>query len=177
MIPDSFTSDDLRTLHGTNVRRLMARLDMTFDDVVQATGLDQRTVRSLLHGNTRPHARTLYKLAEGLGVATDVLFQDPYQAGRAAFDRATNPGVAEVMEARPELFEKWSQSDFDELFSRMGVGGQLTESGAVAAAEAINARRELLYQVQVILESSEADLMQAFVELLFRRITTKPKAE
>lgn len=162
---------DLRTLHGANVRRLMARLDMTLDDVVEATGLDQRTVRSILHGITRPHARTLHKLAEGLGVAADELFQDPYQGGQVAFDRATNPAVGEVVEAHPELFARWTQAEFDELFSRMAVGGELTEEGALAAAEAMNARRELMVQVAVILESGEADLMREFVALLFRRVT------
>ncbi len=163
---------DLRTLHGANVRRLMARLDMTQQDVVDASGLDQRTVRSILQGVTRPHAHTLHKLAEGLGVAADELFQDPYQAGQAAFDRATNPAVADVVEARPELFEGWTQADFNELFSRMALGGALTESGVLASAEAMNARRQLLHQVAVILESGEAELMRDFVALLFRRVTT-----
>ena len=87
---------------------------------------DRRTygpVHSLLHGNTRPHARTLHNLAEGLGVETDELFQDVFQSGATDFDRATNPLVAEVIHARPNLFDRWTQADFDELFSRMGVGG------------------------------------------------------
>ena len=41
----------------------------------------------------------------------------------------------------------------------------------MAAAEAIKARRELLYQVAVILESGEADLLSQFVKLLFRPVT------
>ncbi len=162
---------DLRTLHGANVRRLMARLDMTQQDVVDASGLDQRTVRSILQGVTRPHARTLHKLAEGLGVAADELFQDPYQAGQAAFDRATNPAVADVVEARPELFEDWTQADFNELFSRMALGGALTESGVLASVEAMNARHQLLYRVAVILESGEAELMREFVAILYRQVT------
>jgi transcriptional regulator with XRE-family HTH domain len=168
---------DLRTLHGAtlhgiNVRRLMARLDMTQQDVVDATGLDERTVRSILQGVTRPHARTLYKLAEGLGVEADELFQDPYRHGQAAFDRASNPAVAEVIDARPELFADWTAADFDELFSRMACGGELTEAGVAASAEAMNARRQLLHQVAIILESGEAQLMREFVALLYRRVTS-----
>ncbi len=162
---------DLRTLHGANVRRLMARLDMTQQDVVDASGLDQRTVRSILQGVTRPHARTLHKLAEGLGVATDELFQDPYHHVEIAFDRITNPVVGEVVDARPELFGRWTQAEFDELYSRMAVGGELTEAGVLAAAEAMNARRQLMVQVAVILESNEAELMREFVAMLFRRVT------
>ena len=159
------------TLHGANVRRLMARLDMTQQDVVDASGLDERTVRSILQGVTRPHARTLHKLAEGLGVEADELFQDPYRDGQAAFDRATNPAVAAVIDAQPELFADWMAAEFDELFSRMACGGELTESGVVASVEAMNARRQLWRQVSIILESGEAQLMREFVALLYRRVT------
>jgi len=172
MTLSSTFSQDLRTLHGANVRRLMARLDMTLQEVVEATRLDERTVRSLLQGVTRPHARTLHKLARGLGVSTDELFQDPYHAGQSSFDKATNPIVAEVVDAYPDLFARWTQADFEELFSRMAVGGELTASGALTAAKAMNARRELMYQVAVILEGSEADTLREFVALLFRRATS-----
>ena len=176
-MPQSSTlPPDLCTLHGANVRRLMARLNMTQGEVVQATGLDERTVRSMLQGVTRPHARTLHKLADGLGVSTDELFQDPYQTADtglapATFDQATNPIAAEVVDAHPELFEHWAAADFNELFSRMAVGGELTETGTLTVVEAMNERRELMYQVAVVMESSEADLMRDFVKLLFRRVT------
>jgi transcriptional regulator with XRE-family HTH domain len=163
---------DLRILHGANLRRLMARLDMTLAEVVDATGLDERTVRSMLHGDTRPHARTLHKLAEGLGIDTDELFQDPYRTGHWAFDKATNPQVALAIENRPELFADWTDADFAELYSRMAVGGELTEEGALAAATAMNARRELLYQVSVILETGDADVLREFIGILFRRVTS-----
>jgi transcriptional regulator with XRE-family HTH domain len=165
-----------RTLHGANVRRLMARLDLTQADVVTATGLDERTVRSLMRGGSQPHARTLHKFAAGLGVEVDelfhdVLFQDGLD-GAAAFDRATNPAVAEAIKQHPKLFERWSAADFEELFSRVAVGGELTEAGALAAAEAMNGRRKLMQQVALILESGEADILREFVAMLYRRVTT-----
>ena len=162
---------DLRVLHGANIRRLMAKFDMTVQDVVDATGLDERTLRSLLHGNTRPHARTLHKLASGLGVSTDELFQDPFQAGQFEFNSATNPRVAEVIDRYPQLFDDWTTAEFEELFSRMAVGGELTEEGAIAAAKAMNARRELFGQVAVILESKEAEVLRDFIGILYRRAT------
>ena len=223
MPPSPTGRPDLPALHGANVRRLMARLNMTQSDVVRATGLDERTVRSMLRGVTRPQARTLHKLAEGLGVDTDELFQDPYHTGSwqsgswqpgswqsgswqsgswqsggrqsggwqldgsqsgeqasfdlNAFDRATNPIAAEMVDAHPELFENWAAADFSELFSRMAVGGELTEAGTLATAHAMNDRRELMHQVAVILESSEADLMRDFVKLLFDRATTLDRSE
>jgi len=162
---------DCATLHGANVRRLMARLDMTLQDVVEATGLDERTVRSIVQEGSRPHARTLHKLAQGLGVSTDELFQDPYRAGGNSFDAATNPVVSEVIQQHPELFTDWNDAEFAELFSRMAVGGELTEAGALAAAESMNARREVLFQAAVILESSEGDLLREMIALLYRRVT------
>lgn len=165
------TRHDLRTLHGANIRRLMARFNMTLQQVVEATGLDERTVRSMAQGDTRPHARTLHKLAEGLGIDTDELFQDPFGAGNVEFDRATNPQVTQVIERHPEIFADWTDADFAELYSRVAVGGELTEEGALAAALAMNARREVLYQASVILETSEADILREFIGMMFRRVT------
>jgi transcriptional regulator with XRE-family HTH domain len=162
-------------LHGANVRRLMARLGLTQADVVAATGLDERTVRSLMRGDSQPHARTLHKFAAGLGVEVDELFRDDFSldshSAAAAFDRATNPAVAACVERHPELFAHWSAAEFDELFSRVAVGGELTEAGALAAAEAMNERRELWEQVSLLLETSEAELLREFIAMLYRRAT------
>ncbi len=150
----------------------MARLDMTLLEVVEATGLDHRTIRNIVEGVSRPHARTLHKLAEGFGVSTDELFKDPYQAGQALFDRATNPIVADVIGEHPDLFASWTQTDFDELYSRMAVGGELTKEGTLASAKEMNTRQELMYQVAVILESDKANLMREFTAMLFREVTS-----
>lgn len=159
-----------RTLHGANVRRLMARLNMTQAEVVAATGLDERTVRSLMRGASRPHARTLHKFAAGLGVAVDELFHD-VRGPAAAFDRATNPAVTAVVQTHGYVFANWTPAEFDELFSRCAVGGELTEAGALAAAEAMNERRELLLRAAMILESAEAEHLREFIAMLYRRVT------
>jgi hypothetical protein len=51
----------------------------------------------------------------------------------------------------------------------------LTEAGVLAAAETMNAKRHLLRRISVILESSEAELLAEFVELLYRRVTNVPR--
>jgi transcriptional regulator with XRE-family HTH domain len=149
----------------------MARLDLTQAAVVAATGLDERTVRSLMRGASQPHARTLHKFAAGLGVEVDELFHDPHE-GAAAFDRATNPAAAEVVRRHPATFAGWTPAEFDELFSRVAVGGELTDEGALAAAEAMNRRRELQQQVALILETAEAEHLREFIAMLHRRVTT-----
>jgi transcriptional regulator with XRE-family HTH domain len=156
---------------AANVRRLMARDGLTFNDVVEMTGLDERTIRGLVRGASNPHARTLHKFAHGLGVSIDELFQPAGLLARQAFDRATNPLVQSVVQTQAALFDAWSPADFDELYSQFGAGGPLTDEGVAAAAEAINAKRALLRQVCVILESGESELLADFVKLLYRRAT------
>jgi transcriptional regulator with XRE-family HTH domain len=156
---------------ATNLRRLMAREGLTYDDVVAASGLDERTIRGLARGTNNPHARTLHKLAAGLGVVMDELFRPIGFASPREFDRATNGLVEGVVAARPELFTDWTESDFDELYSRFGTGGALAEEGIAAAAEAQNAKRALWTQISVILETGDGELLAQFVEMLYRRVT------
>ncbi len=167
----SSINGDAATVAG-NLRRIMARDDLTFDEVVAATGLDERTLRALAHGNTHPHARTLHKLAQGLGVAIDELFRPATRFSPRRFDRATNSLVERCVAGHGELFVNWLESDFDELYSRFGTGGQLTDEGILVAAQAMNAKRDIWRQVNVILESGEAKLLSGFVELLYCRVTS-----
>jgi transcriptional regulator with XRE-family HTH domain len=168
----SVTNRDAASV-ATNLRRLMARDGLTFDDVVQASGLDERTIRGIVRGRNNPHARTLHKLAAGLGVSIDELFRPIGCRSPRRFDRATNALVENVAIAHPQQFANWTEAEFDELFSRFGTGGQLTEAGVLAAAEAMNAKRDLWRQVSVILESGEAELLAEFIELLYRRVTAR----
>ena len=92
-------------------------------------------------------------------------------AAAAAFDRATKPRVAQIVAGHREAFADWTDAEFAELFSRFGHGGELTETGALAAAEAMNDRRELLAQVALILETHEAEHLREFVAMLHKRIT------
>ena len=158
-----------------NLRRLMARHGLTFEDVVAATELDERTLRSLIRGRTNPHARTLNKLATGLGIEIDDLFQPAGRHSPRQFDQTTNSLIKGVVADNCELFASWADADFDELYSRFGTGGQLTEEGVLAAAHAMNAKRDILRQVSILLESGEATLLAEFVELLYRRATAAPK--
>ena len=74
---------------ATNLRRLMARLGLTLEALSERTDLDERTLKGILSGqSSRPHARTLHKLAAGLGVPADELFQHPSLWAHREFDRA-----------------------------------------------------------------------------------------
>ena len=153
-----------------NLRRLMARDGLTLDELVSRSRLHPRTILAVLRGASKPHARTLNRLAQALGVDSDELFQDPSLLAYRYFDRATNPIVDEVVERHPEWFEGWSQTDYDSLYSRFGEGGQLTFVGAAEVVQQLNHQREIHQKVALLLESGEAELLASVVNLLYQRI-------
>jgi transcriptional regulator with XRE-family HTH domain len=156
---------------AANVRRLMARAGLTLQQVVEATGLNERTIKAILGGRSKPHARTLHRLADGLGVAADELFQNPSLLTHRLFDERTNPVVQEVVNSQPQLFEGWTQADFEELYSRFGTGGALTPAGTTQVVLAMNRNRDVHQKVALLLESAEAEFLMGVVELLYQRIS------
>jgi transcriptional regulator with XRE-family HTH domain len=153
-----------------NLLRLMAARGLTMCGVAEQTGLHVRTVRGLLRGDKKPHAQTLHRLAEGLGVAVDEFFVDPAQLLYRRFDRQTNPVVAEVIDGHKDLFHGWSEADFDELHSRVGAGGALTAEGALAAVRQMNRKRELHEKLDLLLESSHAEVAAGILNVLYEKI-------
>ena len=163
---------------ANNLRRLIARDGLTIKRVAEKTGVDQRTIKGILAGEVRrPHARTLHFLAEGLGVSIDELFQNPSSLASRSFDRQTNPVVEDLIKERPDMFDGWTEADFDELYSHVGVGGALTAQGSLATASAINRKREIFEKVAILLESSEAELLAELVNVMHRRILVSGDSE
>jgi transcriptional regulator with XRE-family HTH domain len=162
---------------GENLRRLIANFGLTIEQVVARTGVDRRTILGILEGATTPHVRTLKRLAEGLGVPADEFFLDPTQLLYRRFDQETNPRVAEVVQAHPDLFEDWTDLEFDELHSRFGTGGPLTTEGALEAVREMNGKRRLHEKLALLLESSQAVLIRSIVELLYNQIVVKQEGE
>jgi transcriptional regulator with XRE-family HTH domain len=148
----------------------MARQGLTLEQLARRSGLNLRTLKALLRAATRPHGRTLQRLASGLGVPVDELFQDPSLLVHRLFDRRTNPAVDQVVEEQQDLFRGWTEAEFAELYSRFGHGGPLTHDGTIAAARAVNRRRAVQRQVALLLETNDADLLVSFVGLLYRRV-------
>lgn len=150
-----------------NLQRIMAREGLSHADFVSLVGLDDRTLRGVLRGESKARPSTLNKIAKGIGVSVDTLFQPPIGMSAEAFDTATNPAVEHAIAKAPDVFEDWSSSDFAELASRFGVGGQLTEGGVLEAARTMNVRREVLVKARVVLESKHAGLLQGMIEVLY----------
>ncbi|MDZ7618849.1 MAG: helix-turn-helix transcriptional regulator, partial [Patescibacteria group bacterium] len=158
---------------GVNLKRLMAAGGWSIREVVQRSGLDERTIRAICSDRRRTHGRTLHRLAEGLGIPVDQFFIDPAQLAYRHFDRASNPVVEQVVEERPELFRNWTDADFDELSSQMGLGGGLTREGAIEVAGHINRKRHLHEKLDLLLETTHADLVSEMIELFYHRMTER----
>ncbi len=154
-----------------NLLRLMAAGGLSLRRVARQTGLDERTIRGITTGSHKPHADTLHRLADGLGVKVDEFFLDPARLLYRRFDRRTNPLVAEVLEAEPALFDGWTEADFDELHSRVGAGGALTAEGTRAAVCQMNLSRTLHDRLDLLLESSHAELAAGILDVLYETVT------
>jgi transcriptional regulator with XRE-family HTH domain len=153
-----------------NLLRLMASSGLAIQDVSEQTGLDERTIRGVLRGSNKPHPRTLHRLASGLGVSVDEFFLDPSHLLYRRFDRWTNPAVEEAIETHSERFEGWTEFDFDELHSRVGTGGAMTDAGVLQAVDQMNRKRRLREKLDVLLESSQAEVVAEIIDVLYKKI-------
>jgi len=86
------------------------------------------------------------------------------------FDRQSNWIIQEVCEEAPELFEDWTEEEWSELFSTFGVGGQLNRDGVRIQADAINKKRDTIYQLQVVLETHLADAARSVIRSLYESV-------
>lgn len=63
--------------YAMTLRRVMVERDLTLRQVIAATHLHERTVKAVLRGKGKPHARTLHALAKGLGFDARDFFPGP----------------------------------------------------------------------------------------------------
>jgi len=153
-----------------NLRRVMANLHLTIEQVAEKSGLDKRTIMGILDGTNKPRAQTLHRLAEGLGVSPDEFFVDPVQLAYRHFDEDTNPVVQEVVDSHPDLFADWTGADFSELHSRFGSGGPLTTEGTLQAVRQMNRNRRLHEKLSLLLESSQAKVIGGILDLMYESV-------
>lgn len=158
-----------------NLRRLMARRGTTIEELAGRSGVDCRSIRGILDGRKRPQARTLHRLAKGLGVDADEFFLEPARLLYRRFDQQTNPEVAEVVARFPELFRDWTEGDFEELHSRFGVGGALTFEGVLEAARRMNRNRALHRKLAILLETGHAELVGRLIDTLYESAVGDPQ--
>ena len=150
----------------------MVQRGISLKQLSEQTGLDRRTLVGILSGKHRSHPRSIKQLAQGLGVSSDEFFITPTQLAYRRFDVKTNAAVEAAVQNHPELFNGWSEADFDELHSRFGEGGMLTNEGTLTAAREMNRKRELHEKLALLLESSQRQVVGEILESLYRQVTT-----
>jgi transcriptional regulator with XRE-family HTH domain len=164
---------DLCVVRGWDLGELARRAGVSRTTLYQ---LDRRRIR-------RPHSGTLGRIAAALGIPPSALWTEEagaspqpalHVSAAEAFDRATNPAVAAVAAEQPGLFDRWKANDWAELYSTFGVGGELTPEGVVATAEAMNRKREVVQQLQVVLETHLADVAANVVATLYGMVRVSP---
>jgi transcriptional regulator with XRE-family HTH domain len=140
-------------------------------ELSERSGVSLRTIKKLLNTATsRPHARTLHVLAETLEADVDEFFQNAATLAHRHFDRQTNPVVTEIVESQPHLVDGWTEAEFDELYSRFGLGGALTAEGTLETVERMNRNRNLIRKVLVLLETDESQFLCDMIELLYEKV-------
>ncbi|QDT52036.1 helix-turn-helix protein [Caulifigura coniformis] len=162
---------------AARVRRERMHRGWDVVELERRSGIGRTTLYHLEKGHTqRVRSSTLAAIARAFEMEAGQLMgagDDPRAVERrlsAEFDRATNPAVAEVARERPEVFEGWTQDDWEEINSQFGVGGQLTPLGALKAAEAINEKRETVRQLQVVLETHLREVAREVIETFYRMV-------
>lgn len=177
---DESLSPDLIPQLATRVRheRLQRGWDLT--ELARRAEVSRTTLYHLEKGHTRRiRSSTVKTLADAFEMTVESLMSAPGESrgrpsrGDAAFDRETNPAVAEVVKERPVVFENWSPDDWDELYSEFGVGGPLTPLGVLSKAEAINEKRETVRQLHVVLDTHLRDVAREVIETFYKMVQAK----
>ena len=98
----------------------------------------------------------------------DEFFVDPAHCSTAASIANQSPGGRGPCAPHRELFDGWTEADFDELHSRVGTGGALTVEGTLDAVRQMNRKRELHEKLDLLLESSQAEVAAGILNVLYR---------
>lgn len=155
-------------------------------ELAEKAGVARTTLVQLERGAVQePHATTLKKVGELLEISPEALAsariveRPPPVATealseQAAFDRATNPAVAAVREQLPERCQQLSSAEQDTLASQFGVGGGLTAAGVLQSLERMEADRQTLAQLQIILQTHLRDAARQVIDGLYKSVAVVP---
>jgi len=183
------------SVRWNRIEELCLERGWTISQLAQESGVARGTLQQWRQKQVcQPRNDTLFKLAEAFGLpATSLRGESPgtqaeanahptslsppraparqsLHAHRSAFNRQSNWVIQEVCQISPELFEHWSEEQWEELFSTFGVGGELNEQGVREQAAAINQKQETIYQLHVLLDTHLADATRHVIESLYQSV-------
>ena len=74
---------DLQAQFGARIRALRRERGMTQEDLAEAIGMSDRTVRNIERGSHPTTLATIGRLAEALGLPVKELFEFPLESGQS----------------------------------------------------------------------------------------------
>lgn len=155
-------------------------------ELAEKAGVSRTTLVQLERGTVQePHATTLKKVGELLDIPPEALVTartgeravpapSEVISEPAHFDRATNPAVAVMREILAERFQQLTAAEQDTLVSQFGVGGALTSAGVLESLERLEADRQTMAQLQIVLQTHLRDAARQIVEGLYRSVIVVP---
>lgn len=69
----------IKSAFGTRVKELRAKQGLTQEELSQRSGLAIRFLQDVEAGNKQASIKTVFKLADGLGIAPDQLLSDTFK--------------------------------------------------------------------------------------------------
>jgi transcriptional regulator with XRE-family HTH domain len=158
-------------------------MERGWDEVELARRADvsRTTLYNLRHANSRrPRITTLTSLADAFEMPLErFLWGEPssvyigsreFSEGSNRFNRRTNQEVQAVHDEHPDLFQQWTDREWEELYSTFGVGGALSPEGVLESAGEINQARETRRQLNIVLETHLKEVATQMVESLYRMV-------
>ena len=118
----------------------------------------------------RPHARTRHRLAAGLGVPADELFQNPSVLAHRLFDRQTNPRGGRGHGQPSGAFRGLARRRLRRAVQPLRGRRRADRRRRLRTVEGMNRRRDLHRKVAIVLESHEAELLEQMIDTLYRRV-------
>ncbi|MBX3450370.1 MAG: helix-turn-helix transcriptional regulator [Planctomycetaceae bacterium] len=165
---------------GGRIRRLRQARGLNVGELGRRASVSRTALYQLEKGQIeRPHAATMDRLAAALGVEPNALWGEPRDAlevgnsllaKRIDEELRTNPAVRLAREDHPEWFLGWSETDWLQLASARGTGGELTEAGVRREAERISRRREVLKRAELLMATHLADSLSTIVNALYETV-------
>jgi transcriptional regulator with XRE-family HTH domain len=179
MVPDFVVREPGADVIARLLRAGRIRKGWKQADLAEQAGVSRTTLIHLERGTVQePRASTLNKLAHALELdPAELVSPRPRMSEPAAFDLATNPALQAVFERHPERFRHLTADDWAELAGQFGVGGGLTEEGALAAVDRLQADKETLHKLRLVLQTHLRESAQQVIDALYRAVEVMPIAE
>lgn len=162
----------------SKIARLVEERGWNQDEFARISGLNRLTVRGIFQADRKLHNATVAVCATSLGFTVhelksapvERLLPKPQTTDRRRFEEITQPELLAWSQENPAKANELSADEWDELLSLQGTGGPLTGEGVGKFVELIERKRRLAAKVAAIAGTDQIDLLEEFVDFLYRKV-------